>query len=289
MRYDQPVFRPPSEAASLILQVALGCSHNACTFCGMYKGKKFRVKAWEEILSDLAAAKRFYPNAARVFLADGNALALDTDLLLKTIEKCYQEFPLLERVGIYAGPKDILAKSAGELAEMRKAGLVILYLGLESGSDSVLKAVAKGVSSAQLVKAGRKALEAGLTLSVTVILGLGGLELWEEHALRTAEAVSAIDPTYLSALTLMVVENTPLYEKVKRGEFHVLTPQQSLTELKLMLEKVNLTNCVFRSNHASNYLPLRGTLDRDKGALISLLENSLARPELLKPEFLRGL
>lgn len=209
MRYDPPVFRPPSEASSLILQVSLGCSHNACAFCGMYKGKKFRVKSWPEIEADILAAKKEFPVAARVFLADGNALALDSGLLIKTVKKLYSEFPCLERVGIYAGPKDILSKQPQELAELREAGLGILYFGLESGSDRVLGRVGKGVSSAQMVEAGRKVLDAGLALSVTVIIGLGGTELSEEHALETAAAAGAIDPTYLGALTLMVPENSP--------------------------------------------------------------------------------
>lgn len=289
MRYDPPVFRPPSEAASLILQVALGCSHNACTFCGMYKEKKFQIKSWTEIEKEIGEARRLFPQAKRVFLADGNALALETDLLLKVLNKLAGEFPDLERVGIYAGPKDLLSKSLDELVALRKAGLGIVYFGLESGSDRILSMVGKGVAAAQMVEAGRKALEAGLPLSVTVIIGLGGVKLSEEHALKTAEVAGAIDPTYLSALTLMVVENTPLYLKIKRGEFQVLSARQSLEELKLMLENISLSNCVFRSNHASNYLPLRGTLNRDRKALVTLLEESLTRPELLRPEFMRGL
>lgn len=289
MRYDPPVFRPPSEASSLILQVALGCSHNACTFCGMYKSKKFRIKSWLEIESDIVSARQTFPGATRVFLADGNALALDNGLLIEIVKKLYNEFPYLERVGIYAGPKDILSKSAGDLKKLREAGLGILYFGLESGSDRVLSMVRKGVTAAQMVEAGRKVLDSGLALSVTVIIGLGGPDLSEEHAIETAAAVSAINPTYLGALTLMVTENTPLYEKIRREEFKLLTPEQGLIELKSMLEKVSLTNCVFRSNHASNYLPLKGTLNQDKAALISILERSLSEPGLLRPEFVRGL
>lgn len=289
MRYDPPVFRPPSEASSLILQVALGCSHNACTFCGMYKSKKFRIKSWPEIEADIVSARQTFPGATKVFLADGNALALDNGLLIEIVKKLYNEFPYLERVGIYAGPKDILSKSSGDLKKLREAGLGILYFGLESGSDRVLSMVRKGVTAAQMVEAGRKVLDSGLALSVTVIIGLGGPDLSEEHAIETAAAVSAINPTYLGALTLMVTENTPLYEKIRREEFKLLTPEQSLIELKSMLEKVSLTNCVFRSNHASNYLPLKGTLNQDKAALISILERSLSEPGLLRPEFVRGL
>lgn len=289
MRYDPPVFRPPSEASSLILQVSLGCSHNACTFCGMYKGKKFRIRSWPEIEADIISSKEVFPNTRRVFLADGNALALDSGLLLEIIRRLYSEFPNLERVGIYAGPKDILAKKTGDLKQLREAGLGILYFGLESGSDRVLSMVRKGVTAKQMLEAGRRVLDSGLALSVTVIIGLGGHGLSEEHAVETASAVSAINPTYLGALTLMVTENTPLYEKVRRKEFKLLTPEQVLIELRLMLENVSLTDCVFRSNHASNYLPLKGTLNRDKAALISILERSLSEPSLLRPEFVRGL
>lgn len=289
MRYDPPVYRPPSEASSLILQVALGCSHNFCTFCGMYKGKAFRAKSKMEIDVDIAAAKQAFPGATRVFLADGNALSLDNRLLIQVLQTLYKEFPFLGRAGIYAGPRDILSKSPGELKELRDSGLGIVYLGVESGSDRVLKAVRKGVNAAQMVEAGRKILDAGLELSITVIIGLGGTVLTAEHAMDTAACVSAINPTYLGALTLMIVEGTPLEEKVRRGEFKLLTPFQGLKETKLMLENVSLSNCVFRSNHASNYLALKGTLNRDKEALIALLDRAISEPGLLRPEFMRGL
>ena len=289
MRYDPPVYRPPSEASSLILQISLGCSHNACTFCGMYKGKKYRIKSWPEIESDILSAKQIYPEANRIFLGDGNALAVENSILLKIIKKLYCEFPNLERIGIYAGPKDILLKQPEALKELGESGLGIVYLGLESGSDRVLNMVRKGVSATHMVEAGRKVLDAGLALSVTVIIGLGGAELSEEHAAETASAVSAINPTYLGALTLMAIEDTPLYKKIRLGEFKLLTPAQGLREIKLILEKVSLSNCIFRSNHASNYLPLKGILNRDKAALISLLERSLSEPGLLRPEYMRGL
>lgn len=289
MRYDLPVYRPPSEASSLILQVTLGCSHNACIFCGTFREKRFKEKSWPEIESDIAAAKIEFPNASRVFLADGNAMAMDVGLLVQILKKLYDEFPFLERVGLYAGPKDILAKRPEVLKDLREAGLGIVYMGLESGSDQVLKMVRKGVTSAQMVEAGRKVLDAGLALSVTMIVGLGGSALTDEHAAETAACVSAINPTFLGALTLMILENTPLYNKVRRGEFTLLTPAEGLQEIKRLLEKVSLNNCIFRSNHASNYLPLKGTLNRDKESLIALLDRALSEPGLLRPEFLRGL
>jgi len=289
MRYELPIFRPPSEASSLILQVSIGCSHNACTFCSAYKEKKFRKKTWPEIEADILFVQQNYHSINRVFLADGNALALESELLIKTLDKLYQEMPHLERVGIYAGPKDVLRKSQKELRELKKSGLDIVYFGIESGSDRVLKMVRKGASAEQMVEACLKIKDAGLTLSVTVIAGLGGQDLTEEHATETAAVVSAINPDYLSILTLMVVENTPLCEQINRGEFKLLTPVQDLKEIKLILEQASLTDCIFRCNHASNYLPLKGILNRDKPELISLLENALSEPGILRPEFMRGL
>jgi len=246
------------------------------------------MKTWPEIEADILSAKR-YLGVNRIFLADGNALAMNNSLLIKTLQRLYSELPSLERVGIYAGAQDVLRKKPGELKALKDSGLGIVYFGLESGSDKILKMVRKGVSSAQMIEACRKVLEAGLALSVTVIAGLGGQDLTEEHAVETAAVASAINPDYLSVLTLMVVEGTPLYEQVNRGEFKLLTPIQDLEEIKLMLEKVSLTNCIFRSNHASNYVQLKGTLNQDKQELISILDRALANPSMLRPEFLRGL
>ena len=291
MRYHNPVFRPPSEAGSLILQVSLGCAHNACTFCSMYKRKKFSIRSWDEIERDIDSVAEEMAYVRRVFLADGDALALDTKLLLKVLNKLSQTFPRLERVGIYAGPKDILNKSGEDLVKLRQAGLKIMYLGLETGSENLLRVINKGVDASRMIAAGQKALLAGFELSVTVITGLGGQEYWREHAVATARVASAINPTYLGALTLMVVPGTKLHQQVQSGEFKLLTAEQTLQELKLMLENVNLSNCVFRSNHASNYLPLRGTLNQDRDKLVLLLERALVEPgqASLRPEYLRGL
>ncbi|MGI6491323.1 MAG: radical SAM protein [Peptococcaceae bacterium] len=289
MNYEGAIFRPPSEAGSLILQVTVGCSNNTCTFCSAYKDKKFRVKSWPEIEADIISAGRYKNGVNRIFLADGNALMLQNELLLKILKRLYNDFPYLERVGIYAGAQDALKKEPEELIALKEAGLGIVYFGLESGSDAVLKLVRKGVTAADMIKACHRIKEAGLTLSITVISGLGGVDMTREHALRTAEVVSVINPDYLSTLTLMVVKGTKLYDQVQRGEFKLMTPLQDLKELKLMLEHVNLSNCVFRSNHASNYLPLKGVLNRDRDALVSLIERGLATPAMLRPEYLRGL
>jgi len=289
MKYEGAIFRPPSEAGSLILQVTVGCSNNTCTFCSAYKDKRFRVKSWPEIEEDIISAGRYKNSVDRIFLADGNALMMNTDLLLKILRRLYNDFPYLERVGIYAGAQDVLKKQPEELKALKEAGLSIVYFGLESGSDTVLKLVRKGVTAADMIEACQKIKDAGLTLSITVISGLGGVDLTEEHALRTAEVVSIINPDYWSTLTLMVVKGTKLYDQVQRGEFKLMNPLQDLKELKLMLEHVKLNNCVFRSNHASNYLPLKGVLNRDRDALISLIERGLATPAMLRPEYLRGL
>ncbi|WP_027363693.1 radical SAM protein [Desulfotruncus alcoholivorax] len=291
MHLEPPVFRPPSEAFSLILQLTLGCRHNACTFCGMYKGKKFRIKTWEEIKNDIDTCVEQLKDINRVFLADGDALATPTQLIQDTASYLFKMFPGLERISMYAGPKDILGKSTEELKEICSSGIKLLYLGVESGNDQILNAVCKGVTSRQMIEAGSKALQAGFELSVTVINGLGGTELWQEHAIDTGKVLTEIDPTYLGALTLMVVPNTPLYNKVQQGTFVIPDSRGILKELKLLIENTNLTKCVFRTNHASNYLPLRGVLNRDKANIMGVLDRAITEPEKipLRPDYIRGL
>jgi radical SAM superfamily enzyme YgiQ (UPF0313 family) len=284
-----PVYRPPSEASSLILQVTLGCSHNACSFCVSFKGKRFRVKTWPELKADIEEAKKYFPTATRIFLADGNAMVADTGLLLQVLDKLYQEFPYLERVGIYGRADDILNKTPEDLKKLSEAGIGLVYYGLESGSEKILRMIHKGVTVAEVIEGGRKAMDAGLPLSVTIIIGVGGPELSEEHAKETAAAASAINPAYLSALTMLIPEGSFMDRKVKRGEFKLLTPEQTLKELKILLEHSSLENCVFRSNHASNYLPLKGVLNQDRDKMLAQIEKALAHPGLLRPEFLRGL
>lgn len=291
MHLEPPVFRPPSEAFSLILQLTIGCRHNACTFCGMYKGKKFYIKTWQEIKKDIDECSRQMGKINRVFLADGDALSAPTSLILKTAFYLYKSLPGLERISMYAGPKDILEKSLSELKEIRSSGIKLLYLGVESGNDEILRAVHKGVNSREMIDAGRKALQAGFDLSVTVINGLGGVDRWRSHAEDTGKVISAIDPTYLGALTLMVVPNTKLYHQVQRGEFIIPGSLEILYELRCMLENLNLTKCIFRTNHASNYLALRGVLNKDKHDLIAILDQAITRPDSvpLRPEYIRGL
>jgi radical SAM superfamily enzyme YgiQ (UPF0313 family) len=287
MPYEGMIYRPPSEAYSFILQVTVGCSHNACTFCSMYKEKRYREKDLAEIIPDIEYVTQHHPGVKRVFLADGNALAMKTEKLIEILRILKKSFPRLERVGIYSGPKDALRKEPEELQALHKAGLSIVYLGVESGDDQILKEIKKGVTAAKLITAGRKLKAAGFTLSVTVIAGLGEVARMEQHATATAAVVTAIDPDYLGVLTLMVNEDTPLARKAERGEFMLLSPMQVLQELKILISGLNTTNCVFRSNHASNYLSLGGILARDRDQLMRLIENTTA--EQLRPEFWRAL
>lgn len=291
MYYEGKIYRPPSEAKSIILQITVGCQHNACTFCTMYKDKSFRIKSRAEINDIITTAQAQDSDAERIFLADGDALAVDSVLLIEVLDRLYANFPLLKRVGIYGGPNNILAKSPKELADLKAHGLTMVYLGVESGNQEILTSVCKGVTPEQMITAGQKLRESGLALSCTVIIGLGGKALSQEHAVDTARVISAIDPHYLGALTLMVDPNAPIAKAIKRGTFQLLTPLESLTELRTLIKNLNVSHCVFRSNHASNYLPLRATLPDDQDRLLETLDNVIESQSLerLRPEYWRGL
>ena len=289
MRYKGVVIRPPSEADSYILQATYGCSHNACTFCPTYKGIRFSLRDLDEILEDIDEASHMIPYTDRVFLADGNALCLPTNRLKVILEALREAFPRLDRIGVYANGADITEKSQKELEELNRLGLGIVYLGLESGDDQVLRRARKKDSSQEMIDAVNKAKKAGMEVSVIVLLGLGGQEGSRRHAITSAQAVSSMNPHYLSALTLMVVPGTPLWDDLESGDFQLPSQQELLAELRLFLEHCQLKDCVFRTNHASNYLPLKGVLNRDKEALLSSIDIALQRPEMLRPEYMRGL
>lgn len=270
------VFRPPSEAKSLILRVTIGCSHNKCSFCSMYRDVRFRTRSQQEIYALIEQAARYYPDTRRIFLADGNALVLGNDRLLPIMHKLKETFPKLARITCYGGPKDINRKSVEELAELKEAGLQIIYLGIESGDDDTLAYVNKGVTAEEMIAAGQKVIASGLKLSAMLILGLGGKARTNEHALNSARVVNAINPTMLSALTLMLHEGTPLREAADKGEFQPLSAYELMQELKKMIESINVTDpCIFRSNHVSNMLPLAGTLPKDKAALLADIDEML--------------
>lgn len=278
------VFRPPSEARSFILRVTIGCSHNACTFCDMYKLSKFRVRPLEEIDGIIERGAAALPFVRRIFLADGDALVLPTESLLHILKKCYTTFPAITRIGAYATPADLNRKTPEELAQLKAAGLDILYMGIESGDDEVLRRTHKGTTAVQTITAGKKALAAGMKLSTMIILGLGGQELTQQHAIHTAEVVSAINPTMLSALTLLIPHDVPLYQEVLQGTFTPLTARGFLQELREILLHTHMTkHCIFRSNHVSNLVPVGGNLPDDTDDMIATLDAYIPREDNTTP------
>ena len=289
LEYEGIVYRPPSEAYSLIVQVTIGCSHNSCSFCNMYKEKTFRVRELKDIIADLEQAKLDYGSVKRIFLADGDALVLEFSKLKLILLKIKELFPGCERVGVYATPNDILAKSLEELRKLQDLGIGILYLGVESGSSEILKSINKGVTAQKLIMAGRKVKDSGIKLSVTLISGIGGREKISENAIESAKLISVINPDYVGFLTLMLESGTPMYKDIQDGIFHVLTPEEVMQELREFLENVEVTNCIFRSNHASNYMELAGTLPGDKDKLLSDINLALIGKQRYKQEVYRRL
>jgi radical SAM superfamily enzyme YgiQ (UPF0313 family) len=291
MRYEGAIFRPPSEAESLILQLTIGCSHNRCKFCGSYKEKKFRVRSLEEIKEDLEEAKRFSRFVKRVFLADGDALVVPQKMLLPVFEEINKTFPRLERIGIYGNAKSILKKSVDDLKRLKELGLGIVYLGVESGDQVTLDRMNKGTTVEKIEEASKRVKEAGIILSVTVLLGIGGEERSEVHAIETGKLLSKIEPEYIGALTLIVIPGTPLDQEIRAGKFKLPDPYKLLEELLLMIENINVKRSFFASNHASNYLPVKGWLPEEKERMVRAIKHVLENkdPSYLRPEYLRAL
>jgi radical SAM superfamily enzyme YgiQ (UPF0313 family) len=291
MKYEGMIFRPPSEADSLILQVTVGCSYNRCTFCGAYQGKRFRIKSFEEVKEDIDEASSYRSRIQRVFLADGDALTIPQKELLRILDHLKVKLNRVERVGIYANAKDILQKDVEELKELKSSGLGILYLGIESGNREVLKRIKKNATVDQLIRAGRRVKESGILLSVTVILGIGGMELSQAHAEDTGKVLSEMDPDFVGALSLMVVPGTPIEREIETGALILPTPFGMIQELEAMIQNGQFTRCFFASNHASNYLPLRIRMPEEKEEALRRIREVLQRkdPALLRPEFLRAL
>jgi radical SAM superfamily enzyme YgiQ (UPF0313 family) len=311
MEFERPeIIRPPSEHDSYYLPLTSGCSNNTCTFCVRYFGKKLRIRPLEEVKQEIDAMSLYmhhgmtvpsiHPivyallrewNGKRIFLQDGDALAYPYPKLKEAIDYLNGKFPNLERIGIYATPHDILRRSLEELEELRDRKITIFYMGIESGDDEVLERICKNATHDQMVEAGRKVKKVGIVLSVTVILGLGGIEGSDKHALETARVLSEIDPEYAGALTLTLVPGAPMYDEWKRGEFSMVSSFDSLKELKKIIENTNCTNCFFSSMHASNYFSVRGILPRDKQRMVRELDTIISKgnPALLRPEFLRGM
>jgi len=292
LRYEGNIFRPFSEANSYILQCTVGCSHNQCTFCGMYKDKKYRVRQIAEIMEDIAMAKDQYGDLEKAFLCDGDAIALDTDMLLAIVKKLYSTFPSLRHVGSYVGPQSTLSKSMEELKELRAAGLTKAYIGVETGDDELLKKVKKGVGYGQMLEAGRNLVAADINLSAMVLLGLAGRGgASRRHALATAKICNEMKPQYLAALTVTPVPGTVLYKQLQQGSFELLDPFETLEEMKQIFENITADNLKFVGTHASNYLPISGTLQRDKDKMIKMVDDVLkSRDErLIRPDSMRGL
>lgn len=292
IQYEGSIWRPPSEAHSLILQATVGCSHNACIFCISYKVKQYRVRGVEGIRADLDTLNADYKSkVTRVFLADGNALAMSTEELVEVLEVLGEELSSLQRVSLYGYAKDVRNKSIDDLRLLKEKGLGIVYFGLETGDDELLNWIRKGVDSKESVAACKKIRTAGIPLSITIILGLGGLKNSKRHAEATAQALNEIDPEYIGALTLMTPMGTRIGEMVMSGEFQPMEPIDTLKELRILIEELELTNCVFRTNHASNYLPIRGTLNADRSILLATLTAVIESGDMtgLRPTYLRGL
>jgi radical SAM superfamily enzyme YgiQ (UPF0313 family) len=310
MDFKRPeIFRPPSEHDCYFLPLTRGCSNNTCTFCGCW-GTKLQIREMDDIKKEVDAIALFEKtgvclpnipplsyriarswNGKKIFLQDGDALVYPFQKLREILKYTSEKLPHVERISCYATPQDILRRSPEELKELKELKLTIFYTGLESGDDKVLKDVVKGVDSRQMVEAGRKAIEAGITLSLTVLLGLGGVEGSEKHTIETARILTEIDPDYVGALTLTLFPGSPLYNQWKQGTFHPISAFQSLEELKTIIENSSFSNCFFSSMHASNYLSVRGRLPQEKERMLWELGQVLAMkdPSMLRPEYLRGL
>ena len=289
MRYYGAVYRPPSEAYSLIVQVTYGCSHNTCAFCSMYKEKRFALRPLDEVLEDFHIARQTYRHVDKVFLADGDALVRKASELYTILDTIRELFPECQRVTSYASPASIRIRTDEELQTLRAKGLTMVYMGLESGCDEVLKLMRKGHMSDEIVAMGQKVRRNGIALSVTAITGLGGPELLEQHAIETAKAFNAMNPEYIGMLTLMVEPGTPLYDWVRECKFQLLTQPQVLRETRLLVENLDSPGSVFRMNHASNYLVLKGTLNQDKEVMLRTIDAAEHDLSRLRPEEWRGL
>ncbi len=289
MHYEGNIIRPPSEANSILLQVTVGCSRNKCTFCGTYKGERFQIKPDSIIMEDIAFAARYCRRQRRVFLCDGDALIIPQKRLLRILKEIEKQLPWVTRVGLYANAKALKMKTPQELKELKAHGVGIAYMGLESGDDVTLKKINKGASAAHMIQMGKKAKQAGFKLSVTVLLGIAGPERSQVHARETGRVLSAIDPDYVGALSLMLIPETPLFDDHESGAFRLIEPQEMLAELRTMIAGTDLTRGLFHANHASNYLPIKARFPKEKDTTLRLIDQALAGKVPLKPEYLRAL
>lgn len=283
MRYEGDVYRPPGEWKSYLLQCTVGCSHNACTFCGMYKNKSFHIRELSEVLEDIEMAKIRYGDVETVFLCDGDAIELPVDYLVTVLERLYAAFPSLRRVTTYAGPRSTMRKSAAELRAIREAGLTRAYLGVETGDGDLLLKCGKGADADAMLEAGLALTGAGFDLWAIILIGLAGAgDVYKRNATMTADIINKMKPGHLSAMTYMPVPGTKMYRDIESGKFTVQSPFESLLETKLLIENIELEGCHFTSNHASNYVPVKGTLKEDREKLVTLLDEIIADEDTSK-------
>lgn len=289
LQYEEPVYRPPGEWRSLLIQATIGCSYNACAFCGMYKGKKFRIRCVEDVLLDIRKAASVYNGYEKVFICDGDAIVMGTNDLLMILREIKACFPKCRLVTAYAGPRSTLKKSRSELLSLREEGLGRVYLGIETGSDDLLKSVNKGASRSEMLDAGLLLREAGIDLWGMILVGLGGRSRSMENAQETASLINEMAPEHLSALNYTPVRGTKLGEQVAKGEFQVLTPKESLIETAELIRNLNVFKMHFTSDHASNYFPLKGTLSEEKDKMLGLIERAINGEAAIRAEWQRGL
>jgi radical SAM superfamily enzyme YgiQ (UPF0313 family) len=291
MKYEGMIYRPPSEAESLILQVTIGCSHNKCTFCSSFKDKKFRLRSFDEVKKDVEESKQYAKYIKRVFIADGDALIIPQKRLVPIIELIKDAFPKLERIGLYGNAKSILKKSVDELKHLKELGIGIIYLGIETGDQVILDRVCKGTLLDKTAEAAKRVKDAGIILSVTVLLGIGGVERSSIHAEETGKFLTRIQPDYAGALSVIVVPGTQLAEEMKQGTFKVPDPYMLLEELEKMISNIDADHMYFASNHASNYLPVKGWLPEEKEKILKAIKYVLQQkdPSMLRPEYMRAL
>jgi len=290
LNYAEPVYRPPSEAKSLIFQVTLGCSFNQCSFCDMYRNKEYSEKTWDEAKAEIDLMAKQLPDTTRIFLADGDALNISADYMVQIVEYLYNSFPKLERVSCYTMPMNLLKKTPEELKKMHEAGLKMLYLGIESGSDVILKKITKGATAETIIRACRKAIETGFTLSCIIILGLGGKTHSKEHIKETARVVSASSPHYLGTLTLILETGVKQEFLTKFGEeFHPINDEEALIELHDLVEQIDVKEkMLFRANHGSNAYNIAGTFPDEKNAMLEKISWLKEHPENVRPEGFRA-
>ncbi|OQX03127.1 MAG: radical SAM protein [Desulfobacteraceae bacterium IS3] len=289
MHYEGNIIRPPSEANSILLQVTVGCSRNKCTFCGTYTGERFRIKSDSVVMEDIAFAAKYCKRQRRVFLCDGDVMILPQKRLLNILDEIKKQLPWVTRVGVYANAKSLKIKTVDELRELKEHGIGIAYMGLETGDDVTLKNINKGATAETMIQMGRKAKTAGIKLSITVLLGIAGRERSQIHARETGMVLSAIDPDYVGALSLMLIPGTPIHQDYKEGKFILIEPDEMLKELRTMISHTELSGGLFHANHASNYLPIAARFPKEKKATLQLIDEAISGRVALKPEWLRAL